>query len=75
MGTIIRNVKHQKEEIKHEPPRAETQTQATAFFSKSMRGMAAKKNSFPSGARRHPGFEEAAGLCVCCDGVAAGCSK
>ena len=46
MGTIIRNVKHQKENRKHQSPPHKTQTQATALFSKSMRGTSAKKTAF-----------------------------
>ena len=69
MGTIIRNLKHQKEN-----PKTKTQTQATASFSKSLRGASAKKY-FLSGARRHFGFEEAAGMCVCYDGVTVGLSR
>ena len=46
MGTIIRNVEHRKGSTKHQSPQTKTQTQATAFFSKSMRGASAKKHIF-----------------------------
>ena len=63
MGKIIRNVKKTKGQWKTPINPGETETQATAFFSKSMRGASAKKKTvFFWGALRHPGFEEAAGL-------------
>ena len=45
MGTIIRNVKHQKENRKHQSPQTNTNS-SDGFFSKSMRGTSAKKTLF-----------------------------
>ena len=71
MGTIIRNVKQQKENRK-QPPKQKHKLKRRLPFKEHARGVGEKNLS---GARRHPGFEEAAGLCVCYDGVTVGCSK
>ena len=73
MGTIIRNMKHKRENRKHPCPKQKHKLKRRRSFQRTCVGRR-RKNVF-SGARRHPGFEEAAGLCVCYDVVTVGYSK